>query len=106
MKFKELAQMSKEEREKKFKELELELIKLNAQVATGTPPKNSGQLKRIKKDIAKMMFLKGFDEQADAKKKPIEAEKISQSSQLKSPSNNSFDKNKEKTTEKEIKKTK
>lgn len=61
MKFKEISQMSKEEMEKKMKELELELIKLNAQVATGTPPKNAGQLKRLKKDIAKMMLLKNID---------------------------------------------
>jgi ribosomal protein L29 len=58
MKFKELAQMTREEQEKKLSELELELIKLNAQVATGTPPKNAGQLRRLKKDIARVMLLR------------------------------------------------
>ena len=57
MKFKELAALGREERDNKLKELRLELIKLNSQVATGTPPKNSGQIKRLKKDIAKIMLL-------------------------------------------------
>jgi ribosomal protein L29 len=57
MKFKELVQMTGEEQVKKLKELELELIKLNAQVATGTPPKNAGQLRRLKKDIARIMLI-------------------------------------------------
>jgi ribosomal protein L29 len=58
MKFKELAQMTVEEQGMKLSELELELMKLNAQVATGTPPKNAGQLRRLKKDIARIMLLK------------------------------------------------
>jgi ribosomal protein L29 len=58
MKFKELAQMTVEEQENKLSELELELMKLNAQVATGTPPKNAGQLRRLKKDIARIMLIK------------------------------------------------
>lgn len=60
MKFKELANMTAEEQGMKLKELELELIKLNSQVATGTPPKNSGLLKRTKKDIARLMLLEGM----------------------------------------------
>jgi len=62
MSFKEFLQMNQEERNKKLKELQLELIKLNAQVATGTPPKNAGQLKRLKKDIARLMLLKNIGE--------------------------------------------
>jgi len=58
MKFRELSKMTIEDREKKLEELQLELIKLNAQVATGTPPKNAGNIKRIKKDIARIMLLK------------------------------------------------
>ena len=57
MKFKEMAQLNAEERKMKQKELELELIKLNTQVATGTPPKNAGTVSRIKKDIARLMLL-------------------------------------------------
>ena len=71
MKFKEISQLSKEEREKKLKELELELIKLNAQVATGTPPKNSGHLKRLKKDIARIMLLKKINEKILVHKKHL-----------------------------------
>jgi ribosomal protein L29 len=57
MKFKELAQLGAEERKHKQKELELELIKMNTQVATGTPPKNAGTVSRIKKDIARLMLI-------------------------------------------------
>jgi ribosomal protein L29 len=67
MKFKELAQMTAEEQEKKFNELELELIKLNAQVATGTPPKNAGQLRRLKKDIARIMLIMHTKKKLDQK---------------------------------------
>jgi ribosomal protein L29 len=67
MKFKELAQMTAEEQEKKLGELELELIKLNSQVATGTPPKNAGQLRRLKKDVARIMLIKGTKKQVDKK---------------------------------------
>ncbi len=59
MKFKELSQMSVQDREAKRKEIELELIKLNTQVATGTPPKNAGMVSRLKKDIARIMLLAG-----------------------------------------------
>ncbi len=62
MKFKEISQIQNEERIKKKKELEMELIKLNTQVATGTPPKNAGSIRRIKKDIAKINFLNAKDE--------------------------------------------
>ena len=57
MKFKELSQLNAEERNIKLKELELELIKLNTQVATGTPPKNAGTVRRIKKDIARILTI-------------------------------------------------
>lgn len=77
MKFKEILQMKKEEIDTKLSEFKLELIKLNAQVATGTPPKNSGRLKTLKKDIARIMLLKGMN-----KKK---AEKLAQTKSVKSP---------------------
>jgi ribosomal protein L29 len=57
MKHKDLAQMSVQDREVKKKEFELELIKLNTQVATGTPPKNAGMVSRLKKDIARINLL-------------------------------------------------
>ena len=57
MKYKELAGMGEQERKKKQKEIEMELIKLNAQVSTGTPPKNPGQIKQLKKMIAKIKTI-------------------------------------------------
>ncbi|MBN2459423.1 50S ribosomal protein L29 [Candidatus Woesearchaeota archaeon] len=62
MKFKALAQLNNEERKAKLKELELELIKLNSQVATGTPPKNAGDVRRIKKDMARIMLLNSIEQ--------------------------------------------
>ena len=64
MKFNELKSMSKEEIESKLKELKMELIKSNAQVATGTVPKNPGQLKQTKKAIAKIRQLLSSGDEA------------------------------------------
>jgi ribosomal protein L29 len=75
MKFKELSQLSAEERENKKRELELELIKLNTQVATGTPPKNAGMVRRIKKDIARIMLLKGTAAKAKENSNKVAVEK-------------------------------
>ena len=63
MKFKQLTQLNPDEREKKFSELNMELLKMNTQVATGTPPKNAGLIRRIKKDIARIMMIKGNDQE-------------------------------------------
>jgi ribosomal protein L29 len=85
MKFKELAQLGSEEQEKKLKELELELIKLNAQVATGTPPKNAGQLRRLKKDIARIMLLKGIKgrkEQKLVEKQAVEKQLLTKGNKI------------------------
>jgi ribosomal protein L29 len=76
MKFKVLAQLNKDEREAKLRELELELIKLNSQVATGTPPKNAGDVKRIKKDMARIMLLNGIEGKLSMQQKQKHAEKI------------------------------
>lgn len=54
MKTKEIHSMKKDDLEKKLSELKLELVKLNAQVAVGTTPKNPLQLKVIKKTIARI----------------------------------------------------
>jgi len=94
--------MAAEEREKKLKELQLELIKLNAQVATGTPPRNAGQLKRLKKDLAKLMLLKGLDE-----KKALHQKTQQVKTQLKpQPKPTSAPKKDKKPSEKTTKKTK
>ena len=54
IKIKELRQNSEEELNKKKDELRKELLKLNAQVATGTTPKSPGQIKDIKKTVARI----------------------------------------------------
>jgi ribosomal protein L29 len=57
MKYKELVSMSRGELQDKLKELRMDVIKGNAQVATGTIPKNAGQLKQTKKAVAKIKYL-------------------------------------------------
>lgn len=57
MKAKEIRAMNKEELEKKLEELRKELIKINAQISTGTIPKSPGHVKQIKKNIAKILTI-------------------------------------------------
>ncbi len=55
MKKKDIKSMSKDKIESQLLELRRELIKLNTQVATGTTLKNPGQVKNIKKNIARLL---------------------------------------------------
>lgn len=55
MKDLDATKMSKEELKAKVLELKKELIKLNAQVATGTIPKNPRQIRSAKKYIARLL---------------------------------------------------
>ena len=57
MKAKELRDLTIKDLETKLDELKKELIKLNAQVATGTVPKSPGQIKQIKKTIARILTI-------------------------------------------------
>ncbi len=57
MKVKEIRSMSEEELNSKLEELKKELVKINAQIATGTTPKSPGQVKQIKKNIAKILTI-------------------------------------------------
>jgi len=57
MKVKEISSMDDKAIYAKMDELKLELMKLNAQVNTGTAPKNPGQIKQIKKIIARMFTV-------------------------------------------------
>lgn len=57
MNAKELRGLSKEELNQKMVELHKELMKDNAQVATGTIPKNPGKLKLAKKTIARIKMI-------------------------------------------------
>jgi large subunit ribosomal protein L29 len=56
-KIKEFRSLSENELKKRLGELRKELIKLNAQVATGTVPKSPGLIKDTKKGIAMILTL-------------------------------------------------
>jgi len=68
MKIKDIRSMSNEELKSKFIELRKELIKSNAQVATGTTPKSPGQIKQTKKIIAKILTLQKEKQKTISKK--------------------------------------
>lgn len=54
---KELKGLSDEELNSRMLDLKKDLVKLNAQVATGTPPKNPMEIKNINKTIAVILTL-------------------------------------------------
>ena len=58
MKYAKLKELSVENREKKLIEAKKDLLKLNGQVATGTVPKSPGQIRELKRTIAKLESLK------------------------------------------------
>jgi len=63
VKKKDLKNMSVADLKKQLKELKMELIKANSQVASGSTPKNPGQIKHTKKTVARIItFLKGKEE--------------------------------------------
>ena len=57
MNIKNLRTMGKQELKEKVLELKKELIKLNAQIATGTNPKSPRQARDIKKTVAKILTI-------------------------------------------------
>ncbi|MBU0962707.1 MAG: 50S ribosomal protein L29 [Nanoarchaeota archaeon] len=57
MKIKELRKMDEKILESKITEIKKDLMKLNAQVATGTTPENPGRIRSLKKTIAKIYTL-------------------------------------------------
>ena len=58
MKIKEIRSLDEASLNEKLTELKKELIKINAQIAIGTTPKNPGQVKKIKKTIARVISVK------------------------------------------------
>jgi len=58
MKINDLRQMNNAELDEKLVELRKELIKHNAQISTGTTPKSPGQVREVKKTIAKILTIK------------------------------------------------
>lgn len=69
MKTKDFRSMSILELRDKLAELQKELIKLNAQIATKTALKNPSEVKNVKKGIAKIKSLISEKEQGGMKKK-------------------------------------
>ena len=62
MKIKDTRKLKKSESQKKVTKLESELIRLQGQSATGTPPKSPGQIKQIKRLIARLKTLQREEE--------------------------------------------
>jgi len=54
MKSEEIRRTPPEELKKKLGELQMELVKLNAQVAMGTQIKSPGQLTKVRRNIARI----------------------------------------------------
>lgn len=63
MKAKEIKQLSKEEIETKISELRREMIKLNAQVASGSQIKSPALIRETKKSIARLLHALGSREE-------------------------------------------
>ncbi len=59
MKRSEIMKLPASDREKKMEDLQLELMKLRAQAATGTAQKASGRIRNVRKDIARLMTARG-----------------------------------------------
>ena len=57
MKNKDIKKIKKEDVKKRLAELRTELMILQGQSKTGTPPKNPGQIKSIKRTMAKIYTL-------------------------------------------------
>lgn len=71
-KFKEISSLGKEELERKLTELKKEIIKLDAQVSTGTVPKNPSTIRNTRKMMARILMLlnqKEIGEKLSVKKK-------------------------------------
>ncbi len=63
----ELKQASEANLKNKLVELRKELMRLSAQVSTGTPPENPGKIKLIKKTIAKILTKINEKEKIESK---------------------------------------
>jgi len=57
MKIKDLKNLNEKDLNEKLVELRKEIMKLNAQVTTGTTPKSPGQIKKTKKTIARILTV-------------------------------------------------
>jgi len=64
----QLRKMGEKELDNKLLELKKSLLKMNAQIASGTVPENPGDLKNIKKMVAKIYTFKEKKEAKTDKK--------------------------------------
>jgi len=104
-KIKDLRSMTKEELNSKLKELRKEMIKHNAQIATGTTPKSPGQIREIKKTIARILTI--IRTQKGSKLGDQRSSSVStQNKQKKKPKSSSKDKKKYKKKEEKASKNK
>ena len=71
MKTKEIRGMDKNMLNEKIAEMKKELVKLNAQVAIGTALKNPGQIKKIKKTIARILTIHDHKKSEKTKKPEV-----------------------------------
>ena len=63
MKFADIAKKTSDELAKLEKDLHLELMKLRAQSASGAASKESGKIRQIKKDLARIKMAGGVRKQ-------------------------------------------
>lgn len=75
---KDLRQLKDSELDNKLKELKKELLKINAQISTRTPPESPGKVKQIKKTVARILTI--FQE----KKKQAKAAEVKKVQEVKS----------------------
>ena len=68
-KAKEFKGMNVEQLNAKLDELRMELIKHNAQIATGTIPKSPGLIRQTKKNIARIITIINMKKQGGVDKK-------------------------------------
>jgi|TARA_Y100000310_G_scaffold206646_1_gene207068 ribosomal protein L29 len=73
---KEMARMSSEQLTQKYGELKKELMKLNMQRASGTPPENPGMIKATKKAIARINTFMTQRKNTKNKEKTTEKKEI------------------------------
>jgi len=75
MKVKEIRGMDKGMAAEKMTELKKELVRMNAQVAIGTAIKNPGQIRKIKKTLARIITI---EHEKKAKKEESEKNRKSE----------------------------
>ncbi len=100
MKFKDLNSLRKGELKNRLEEAEKDIIKLNAQIATGTPPKNPHAKKNLKKIIARIKTVENQKMKIKTKTKTNSKEKIKK--EIKEKTYQEKEKNPKKTKKMEV----